>query len=176
MSVTLPSEPSVVASVTVPPATERFVPAPFFSCTVIVVVEAPFAVIEVGDADTVDCASDAAAVVVTDCAETEPSALPARSLTFCAVVRPPGPYATVTVSPSKTRFASVRTTCVASGVETELTVSPEPFALTVNALPGVVEPVSSPVPASVSVSVTCVPAASTAEEEYAGATLSKTKV
>src|SRR5438067_7449303 len=73
--VTAPSAPSVTASVTVPPPVERFVPAAFFNWTVIVEVDEPLAVIEVGDANTIDCASEPTALIAMLCAETEPRRL-----------------------------------------------------------------------------------------------------
>jgi len=88
--VTDPSDPAPTASVTVPPPVARLVPAAFFSCTVTVEVEAPFAVIEPGAAETVDWLSDATAVIEIDWAETLPSKLPALSFTFWAPVRAPG--------------------------------------------------------------------------------------
>src|SRR5713226_9459414 len=75
--VTDPSDPAPTESVTVPPPVARFVPAAFFSCTVTVEVEAPFAVIDPGDALTVVWVSDGTALIEIDCVETLPSRLPA---------------------------------------------------------------------------------------------------
>jgi len=61
LSVIDPSEPAPTASMTVPPPVARFVPAAFFSCTVTVEVETPFAVIDPGAALTVVCVSDGTA-------------------------------------------------------------------------------------------------------------------
>ena len=64
------------------PPLARFVPDAFLRRIVIVEVELPFAVIDVGEALTVDCVSDGTAVIEMLCAETEPRRLPARSFTF----------------------------------------------------------------------------------------------
>ena len=74
--------PSVVDSVTTPPLNVRFVPAEFLSCTVIVDVVAPLAVIDVGAAARVDCTSAAGAVFVTVCAPKVASRFPALSRTW----------------------------------------------------------------------------------------------
>ena len=59
MSVTEPSDPSVVASPTVSPPVVRSLPLASLSWTVIVDVEAPSATIETGAAEMVDCVSSA---------------------------------------------------------------------------------------------------------------------
>ena len=53
----------MVLSVTVPPLDDRLLPFASLSCTVIVDVLDPFAVIDVGDAVIVDCATLAAPTV-----------------------------------------------------------------------------------------------------------------
>jgi hypothetical protein len=63
LSVTLPRVPAVVPSATVPPLAVRLLPFASFSCTVIVDVLVPFAVMDVGDAVIVDCARLAAPAV-----------------------------------------------------------------------------------------------------------------
>jgi hypothetical protein len=87
LSVTDPSDPAVVASVTVPPLAPRFVPALFFNVTVIADVLAPFAVIALGAAVTAVWASEGAPVVATACAPKVATEFPATSFSCWAVVK-----------------------------------------------------------------------------------------
>jgi hypothetical protein len=70
LSVTLPSDPAVVPSATVPPLATRLFPNASFNRVVIVDVLVPFAVIDVGEATIVDCARLAApGIKATDAVE-----------------------------------------------------------------------------------------------------------
>src|SRR5262249_33102714 len=116
-AVQLPAKvPPAVETVTVPPLEVRFVPPAFFSSTVTVEVELPFAVIDAGEGVTVDCDSEAGAVVVTERAEpSEATRLPALS---CSLFEPGCVYCTVTASPPNTRLARVSSTCVEFSTDT----------------------------------------------------------
>ena len=63
-----------------------------------------------------------------------------------------------------------------SVIETPVTASEEPLTRAANALAAGTTPVLRPDTASVSVSARCVPAASVADEEYAGAVVSNVKL
>jgi hypothetical protein len=152
--------PAVVDTVTVPPLAARFVLLAFFSWTVIVDVEVPLAVIGLVPL-TVEVERDAGAVFVTAVAARFAARLPALSWSLFVAG---WVYATVTLAPPKMRVEVVRTTDVALATETFVTVQLPLQPVTVKALVAGVMPVLRPLPASVYVSVTCVPRTLTAED------------